>query len=433
MFRKFVKALIPQPIFDRIEPFGHLCEAILANLVYGFPAKKLKVIGVTGTDGKTTTSTLIQRLLQEAGYRTALMSTITFDDGSGPVPNPTRLTTIGAMDMFKKLRKIAAAKPDFLVLETTSHALAQHRVWGVPYHLAVMTNVTHEHLDYHRTFENYRNAKLSLFKLANANSRGLRVGVINADDPSAQLFADAIAIPLLYGLSAGNLLAYNIKTATNGSSFLASYGDRSFNITVNLPGGFNVSNALAAIGAGIALGLSDRQIEAGIAGLKSVEGRMNTIMAGQDFNVIVDYAHTPESFEKIFNEVRAITKGRMICVFGSAGRRDDTKRGLQGQVAGRLSDLVIVTEEDDRDEDGQAILTEIGDGAIMKGKQLNKDLFLIHDRTAAIKFAIDNAAPGDTVLLLGKGHEQSILSADGKHPWDEAATARRALGERIRR
>lgn len=427
MFRKLVKAVIPGPIFDRIEPLGHWGEAVLANLVYGFPARKLKVIGVTGTDGKTTTSSLIQAMLQQSGYQVALMTTISIDDGNGPQPNPTRLTTIGAMAMFRQLREIARAKPDFLVLETTSHALAQRRVWGIPYHLVVMTNVTHEHLDYHRTFEKYRDAKVRLFKLANANKRGLRTGIINGDDASADLFRAEIAKSITYGLKKGDLLASNVKSAPYGSLFRATYLDRTLNISVNLAGSFNVANALAAAGAGIALGLTNQQIEEGIAALKYVEGRMNTIDEGQNFSVYVDYAHTPESFEKIFNEIRPLTSGRMIVVFGSAGRRDAAKRGLQGQVAGRLADLVVATEEDDRDEDGQAILKQIAEGAVMKGKTLEKDLFLIHDRTKAIQFAITQAQPGDSVLLLGKGHEKSILSNDGKHAWDEAAVARQIL------
>lgn len=426
-FRELVKKLIPKPIFRAIEPYGHWAEAVIANFRYGFPARGLNVIGVTGTDGKTTTCTLIQKMLQESGKKVALMTTISIDYGDGPVPNPTRLTTIGAMELIRQLKKIQAAGPDWLVIETTSHALAQHRVWGIPYSVAVMTNVTHEHLDYHKTFENYRDAKLQLFKLTNRNHRGLRAGVANADDPSGRRFANAVKHPITYGKTVGELRASDIHTNPSGSRFVAHYQERKLDIQVNLPGSFNVSNALAAIGAGIAIGLTNQQIEQGIAALKSVEGRMNTIDEGQDFTLIVDYAHTPESFEKIFAEVKPLTKGRLIAVFGSAGRRDAAKRAIQGEMAGKFCDIVIATEEDDRDEDGQMILESIAGGAEKYGKTKDRDLFLVHDRSAAIHRAVDLAEAGDTVLLLGKGHEKSILGNQGKRPWDEAAAARAAL------
>lgn len=433
MFRKVVKAVIPAPIYNAIEPYGHWAEAIIANFKYGFPARDLKIIGVTGTDGKTTTATLIQKMLQESGQKVALMTTISIDLGDGPRPNPTRLTTIGAMSLFRQLQQIRDARPDWLVLETTSHALAQRRVWGIPYSVAAMTNVTHEHLDYHKTFERYRDAKLKLFQQTNRNRRGLRVGVANGDDPSGRLFARAIKNPILYGVKAGELRASDIKTSPTGSQFVVHYQERKMDIKVNLPGSFNVSNALAAVGAGIAVGLSNGQIEQGIAALTSVEGRMNTIDEGQDFNVVVDYAHTPESFEKIFHEFKPLTKGRMIAVFGSAGRRDAAKRAIQGEVAGKFCGVVIATEEDDRDEDGVMILNEIVGGAEKSGKVRDKDVFAIHDRTEAIGKAIGLAEPGDTVLLLGKGHEKSILGKDGKRPWDEAGEARAALQQRLKK
>lgn len=433
MFRGIVKKIIPGPAFDFIEPYGHWGEAILANLIYGFPALNMKIIGVTGTDGKTTTSTLIQKMLQESGYKVAMMTTISIDYGDGPMPNPTRLTTIGAMELVRQLKKIKAAKPDWLVLETTSHALAQHRVWSVPYSVAVMTNVTHEHLDYHKTIENYRAAKLKLFKQTNRNLRGLRAGIANADDPSGQRFARAIKHPITYGIKMGELRASGIKTSPAGSKFVAQYQERKLDIEVNLPGSFNVSNALAAVGAGVAIGLSNELIERGIAALQSVEGRMGTINEGQDFTVIVDYAHTPESFTKVFTEMRPLTKGRMIAVFGSAGRRDAAKRAIQGEVAGKYCDVVVATEEDDRDEDGMMILDAIALGAEKSGKVRDKNLYLIHDRTEAIQKTIEKAQAGDTVLLLGKGHEKSILGNAGKRLWDESAEAHKALKARLKK
>lgn len=425
--RELVKKLIPTKLFHKVEPYGHWVEAILANIVYGFPARKLKVIGVTGTDGKTTTSTLITAMLRDSGFKVGMMTTISLDLGDGPIPNPTRLTTVTSFSLQRGLKQLAKAGVDWVVLETTSHALAQHRVWGVPYSVVAMTNITHEHLDYHGTFESYRDAKKQLFELCNANTKGLQIGVANADDPSGELFARAIEHPVRYGLKKGDIRAVKSTTTTTGSIIEAHTPKGELNLKVNLPGSFNVYNALAAAGVGQAVGLSNEQIEKGIASLDSVEGRMTTIDEGQNFSVIVDYAHTPVSFEKIFNEIRPVTKGRMIVVFGSAGRRDEAKRPLQGDVAGRLCDVVVVTEEDDRDQDGEQILNQIGEGAQRAGKVRNKDLFLVHDRARAIAKAIEMAKAGDTVLLLGKGHEKSILTNFGKKDWDEMAVARKAL------
>jgi UDP-N-acetylmuramoyl-L-alanyl-D-glutamate--2,6-diaminopimelate ligase len=205
-----------------------------------------------------------------------------------------------------------------------------------------------------------------------------------------------------------------------------------YQINTSLPGQFNVYNALAAACVGEVIGLSTEEIVKGIGSLESVAGRMNTIDEGQDFGVIVDFAHTPDSFEKLLPEVKKITKGRLICVFGSAGRRDKTKRAVQGELAGKFSDVVVVTEEDDRDENGQAILEEIASGAEKAGKQKDKDLYLIHDRTQAIEWAINNAEAGDIVLLLGKGHEATIERADGEHPWNESEVARQAIRSRLK-
>lgn len=428
--RELVKKLIPTKLFKKVEPYGHKTEAILANIIYGFPARKLKVIGVTGTDGKTTTSTLISAMLREAGYKVGMMTTISLDLGEGPIPNPTRLTTVTSFSLQRGLKKLAKAKVDWVILETTSHALAQHRVWGVPYSVVAMTNITHEHLDYHGTFEAYRDAKKRLFELCNANRQGLRTGVANIDDPSGKLFAESIEHPIRYGLTQGDINVVESTTSTKGSKIKANTPKGELNLTVNLPGSFNVYNALAAAGVGQAVGLSNEQIEKGIASLDNVEGRMTTIDEGQDFSVIVDYAHTPVSFEKIFNEIRPVTKGRLIAVFGSAGRRDEAKRPLQGNVAGRMCDIVVVTEEDDRDQDGEQILNQIAEGAEQAGKIRNKDLFLIHDRTRAITKAVEMAKAGDTILLLGKGHETSILTNFGKKDWDEAGTARKAIRNR---
>jgi UDP-N-acetylmuramoyl-L-alanyl-D-glutamate--2,6-diaminopimelate ligase len=431
--RTTVKKLIPRGLFPLIEPYGHLAEAVLFNALYGFPARNLKVIGVTGTNGKTTTCFMIHRMLHEAGYKVGMMTTVAYGVGDNIRPQIHHMTTVPVPQLLRRIRRLRAQGAEWLVLETTSHALAQHRVWGVPYSVAVMTNVTHEHLDYHKTFERYRAAKVRLFRKAARNYGGLRTGIVNADDPSWHFFADVIPNVVSYGIERGELRAEHVRSTPAGSDFTVKYKGSALKIHTNLPGSFNVSNALAAAATGVAVGLTDVQIASGIAALKSVEGRMVTIDEGQDFSVIVDYAHTPDSFEKLFNDLRPLVKGRLIVMFGSAGRRDEAKRAVQGKLAGAYADEVVLTEEDDRDIDGMEILNQIASGAEAAGKVQDKNLFLVHDRTKAIAFTLRHAHKGDTVLLLGKGHEKTIERADGENPWDEDATVRSVLKRLLKR
>ncbi|HSH55442.1 MAG TPA: UDP-N-acetylmuramyl-tripeptide synthetase [Candidatus Limnocylindrales bacterium] len=425
--RRTVKKVIPTGLFPAIEPYGHLAESVLFNTANGFPAKDMKVIGVTGTNGKTSTCYMIHRMLVEAGYKTGLMTTVAYGVNNQIKPQVHHMTNVGVPELMKRLKWMRSKKVEWLVLETTSHALAQNRVWGVPYSIGVMTNITHEHLDYHKTFERYRDAKLKLFKRVAANKKGMQTGIANADDPSAEHFLGAVPKPLSYGIDGGVLQASSIKATSEGSQFTATFENRKLNLKVNIPGRFNVSNALAAAAVGISVGLTDEQIEKGIAALQGVEGRMTTIDEGQDFSVIVDFAHTPDSFEKLFKDLKPVVKGKLIVLFGSAGRRDEAKRAVQGRLAGKYADEVIITEEDDRDVDGYKIMQQIAKGAQKAGKVEERDLFLIHDRTEAIQFAIRRATPGDTVLLLGKGHEKTIERADGEHHWDEIGTAAKAV------
>lgn len=425
--RSLVKKLIPASLFSTIEPVGHLGEAVLINAINGFPSRGLKVIGVTGTNGKTSTCYLIHRMLHEAGYKVGLMTTVGYGVGDNIQPQIAHMTTVSVPLLLKRIKDMKAQGIEWLVLETTSHALAQHRVWGVPYSIAVMTNVTHEHLDYHKTFERYRDAKRRLFKLANDNKDGLRTGIINAEDPSAELFAGDVLKPITYGVAKGDIRATNVELKPDGLAYNVTINGQELHIKCNLPGSFNVYNSLAAACTGKVLGLSGEQIERGIAALEGVEGRMTTIDEGQEFSVIVDFAHTPDSFEKLFKDIRPVVKGKLIVMFGSAGRRDVDKRAVQGRLAGEYADEVVVTEEDDRDIDGMKIMNQIAGGAESAGKVRDKDLFLVHDRPQAIEFALKRATKGDTVLLLGKGHEKTIERADGEHEWDEIGITRRAL------
>ncbi|HUD05641.1 MAG TPA: UDP-N-acetylmuramyl-tripeptide synthetase [Candidatus Saccharimonadales bacterium] len=430
-FRKFVKIFIPSGLFPKIEPYGHLGEAVILNTLNGFPARRMKVIGVTGTNGKTSTCFLIYKMLHTAGYKVGLMTTVAYGAGDDIKPQLTHMTSQTVPVLMRRLKMMQSKGVEWLVLETTSQALAQNRVWGVPYSIAVMSNVTHEHLSWHKTFERYRAAKVKLFQMTDRNHQGLRIGILNADDPSAKYFAKAIKNPISYGIEKGAVRAKDVQLLPDGIQYSTEIEGKTYHIKSHLPGSFNVSNSLATVCVGHALGLSEKQIEQGIWALESVEGRMTRIEEGQKFTAIVDYAHTPDSFEKLFKDLRPVVKSKLIVVFGSLGGGDKNKRPLQGQLAGKYADEVIICEEDDRQEDPETIMNDIAVGAELAGKVRGKDLFLIHDRPKAMQSAVDHADTGDTVLFLGKGHEKTIEHADGEHPWDEIGMARKALKKRL--
>lgn len=426
--RKIVKTVIPRGLFQRIEPTGHLVEAVFWNVLYGFPGRSMNIIGVTGTNGKTTTTYLIHHMLVEAGYNAGLMTTVAYGVGTDIKQQMHHYTNVPVRELMQRLRQMRAQGMDWLVLETTSQALVQHRTWGVPYSVAVLTNITHEHLDYHKTFEHYVAAKRRLFQLVQRNKAGLQTGIANADDPVGASFAAETERPVLYGVGQGDIRAVGVKLTKSGIRYNAEVSGETYHIKSSLAGSFNVSNTLAAVCVGRALGLSRQQIEQGIASLRSVEGRMVTVDEGQTYGVIIDYAHTPDSFEKLFKDLRPATKGKLIVMFGSAGRRDEAKRAVQGRLAAEYADEIVITEEDDRDCDGATILEEIAAGAEKAGKERGKNLFLTHDRAEAIAFALSRASsPDDLVLLLGKGHEKTIERANGENPWDELGTTKDAL------
>ena len=424
--RKIVKKLIPKKVFKKIEPYGHLAEAILANAKYGAPSKKMHIIGVTGTNGKTTTTFLIHRMLHEAGFKVGMLSTVAYGVGDDIKPQIQHMTTEKASILQSRLRDFKRSGVEWLVLEVSSHSLAQYRTWGVKYEIAVMTNVTNDHLDYHGSFNNYLESKRRLFKIAAKNGR--KFGIVNADDPNAKKFIDSIPRSVSYGIKSGDLRANKIKLSVDHSTFTANIGKDEYDIRVNIPGEFNISNSLATIAVGREVGLTKKQIEHGIESLDGVEGRMTVVNEGQKFKVIIDFASTPDAFEKLFASIRPLVKGKLISVFGSAGRRDESKRAVQGEIAGRFSDEVILTEEDDRDIDGNMILDQIASGAKKAGKVKDKNMFLILDREKAISFAVGRAKNSDdAVVILGKGHEKTIERADGVHPWSEIETAKKAL------
>lgn len=433
------------PNYNKLVIPYHVLRANLAAHQYGFPGKRMRLIGVTGTNGKTSTCFLIWKMLNVAGHKTGLMTTVAW--GVDKLEKQIEhMTTVDAKTLNYRMKKIADAGAEFLVLEVTSHALAQHRTFGVPIEIAVMTNVTHEHLDYHKTFENYRDAKRRLFKMA-------KYGVVNEDDKSWSYFAKDVKEYITYGINSGILRAKDVKLGAQGVEYSvddgASAGDKyvaddkhargnkyasddMLRIKTMIPGRFTVYNSLAAVAVGLKLGLSKEQISQGILALDSVEGRMNRVDLGQNFEVIVDYAHTPDAFLKVYESVVPGKKGRIISLFGGAGRRDESTRGERGEIAAKNSDIVIITEDDSRDENPAEIAEEFVKGAERVGFLRGKNLLVELDRAKAIQMAIDLAKKDDIVLILGKGHEKTILRATGAVPFEDLKVTREALKKRLK-
>lgn len=423
--RRLVKRLIPTKLFAAIEPYGHLAEAAFFNAINGFPAHGMKVIGVTGTNGKTSTSFLVHRMLVESGVKAGLMTTIAYGAGQDIRPQGYHMTNVPVPELMKRLKWMRAQGVEWLVLETTSMALAQHRVWGVPYSVAVLTNITHDHLDYHKTFECYVAAKQRLFRLANKNRRGLRLGIINAEDVQAERFAGSIKNVITYGVKQGNLRASEVRLTPAGSRYHAKIGADEYAITCQLPGEFNVYNSLAAVAVGRALGLSSQQIEQGIAALDGVAGRMARVDAGQPFTVLVDYAHTPDALKNALQTARTIAEGKVSVVFGATGNRDKSKRPVMGEVAAKLADKIFLTDDETYDEDPATIRQAVYEGIIAAGG--DKKTEVVGDRREAIAAACRAAGTGDVVLLAGIGHQDHRVMAGQKQPWDEAAIAQGIL------
>jgi len=414
-----------------------------ASWWFGDPSRELTVIGITGTDGKTTTSYLAVAALEAAGVRTGMIGTIATRIGGRTDDHAEHATTPEAPELQAALRAMVDAGDQAAVIETTSHALALDRVVGVVYDVAMLTNITHEHLELHGSWEAYREAKLSLFDRLR-NGRGVQkprpvaaTAIVNLDDPSAGLFVGtargAGARVITYGTEpAADIRATRVSEDREGvhADIVTPAGEAT--IDLRLAGRFNVHNALAVVALGDALGLDAARVRDGLAGLDVVPGRMERIDLGQPFGVVVDFAHTPASLTTVLDllaPTAAARGGGLITVFGSAGERDTAKRPQMGKIAGERARLVVVTDEDPRGEDSEAILDEIARGAEAAGRRRGNDLLLIADRRDAIAAAFDAARPGDIVLLAGKGHERSIAGPGGDRPWHERTVAEELLVE----
>ena len=376
---------------------------------------------------------MISTILDAANKRNGLMTTANFKVSGQEQENPTRQSTQEALDIQQFLRRLLDEGVTHAIIESTSHGLELKRVRGCAFDVGVVTNITHEHLDFHKTIENYRRAKARLFEMLDPErDKGLGVkpvAILNQDDVSYEVLRPYCRVPILsYGIDTpAAVRAVDVRLEAERTRFRAVLPDGEVEIVTRLVGRFNVSNCLAAIAATYSLGVSPALIAETLATVQGVTGRMERIDEGQPFTVIVDYAHTPDSLEKVLNILRPLTDGKLMAVFGSAGERDRQKRPIMGKIAAEMTDFFVITDEDPREEDRLHILQEIAEGARSTGKREGEHFLCIADRREAIAAAFARAARGDTILLAGKGHEQSIIIGTSKIPWDDRRVAREEL------
>ncbi len=415
-----MKRFIPQ----KIKNIYHLLQALVASFFYGFPARKIKIIGVTGTNGKTTTVQMIAKILEEAGKKVALASTINFQIGEKKWINRTKFTTLSAFQVQQFIQRAVKKRCQYLILEVSSHSLDQNRVWGLHYNIAVITNVTREHLDYHKTMRKYRQVKLKLFNRASAI-------VVNLDMENPEDFLNNQAREK-YGFSikSSNLRkkikqrqikviqAHNVRLETGGTF----YQIQKINYQLKLPGQFNLENALAATGVGLACGIKEEIISIALAKIQGIAGRMEYVPNEQGLKIVVDYAVTPDSLEKLYTLITNLKKknykqGKVIAVFGACGERDRGKRPIMGQIVDQQADYIILTNEDPYNENPQKILKEITKG--IREKKAEKTFWQILDRREAIKKALQLAKPNDWIIITGKGAEETMAIKKERIIWND--------------
>lgn len=401
-------------LLGKYKNFRHLVTSIVETIKAGYPAKNLIVIGVTGTDGKTTTAHLIYEILKAAGKKVELISTITAPGLHTTTPDATVLQPL--------LKKFLRQGVRYVILEATSHGIDQHRVFGCNFYAAVLTNISHEHLDYHKTFENYRKTKAKLF-------RGVKIAVLNKDDKSFNYFRGSArsAKIISYGINANaNFKAEKIGIDKGRTKFTLNTNGEKYKFQTRLLGNYNISNILAAISLTRDLGIDWPTIKKAISSFKPIAGRMEFIQI-KPFSVIVDFAHTPNGLKSTLDLLRTLDKKRLIAVLGSAGERDTQKRSMMGRVAAELADISIFTAEDPRSDSVHDILDQMADGAQKAGGREGKTFFKIAERGEAIAYAIKIAKPQDIVGIFGKGHERSLAYDHTEHPWSDQEFAKAVL------
>ncbi|QQG43428.1 MAG: UDP-N-acetylmuramoyl-L-alanyl-D-glutamate--2,6-diaminopimelate ligase [Candidatus Daviesbacteria bacterium] len=401
--KKFIKSLLSQKI---INIFFHLPKAILANIYYGFPSRKLTVIGITGTDGKTTTTNMVYQILKEANKKVSMVSTVNAEIAGKVVDTGFHVTSPDPFMVQRFAKQALDHGDEYLILEVTSHALDQFRFWGIKFNIGVITNITHDHLDYHQTWENYFQTKAKLIK-------DIKVAVLNRDEKHFERL-----VHLTHSMS--NIISF-------GFSKTADFNPIKLPLKIKMLGEYNLLNGLAAAAVASELGIDHKIIKQTLENFSNLSGRMQVLKNSRGIKVIVDFAHTPNALEQALKTLRKETKGRLISVFGCAGLRDEKKRPLMGRISTSLADLTVITAEDPRgllDSINQQIVA----GVNHQFKE-NKDYFVVGDREKAIEFAIRKLARrDDTVGVFGKGHETS-MNYDGKTeiPWSDVKVAKKYL------
>lgn len=437
-----------------VVPDGRAALAQLSAAYFDYPSRNLRVIGVTGTDGKTTTSTLIENILLAAGHTVGTITTVAAHIGGQAVDTGFHTTTPDAPAIQHYLAEMVAQGTEYAVIESTSHGFAQRRLDAIDFDTAVVTNITHEHLDMHGSWENYRDAKAMLFRALSTTHkkpRTAKVAVLNADDNTRGVFDFLRAFPsdekVIYTtnehrrtMNTGEIwiAARDISHTPDGLEFAVDTPFGELIIKSPLIGRYNVSNILAAAGAAVGRRIPFGSIALGVHMTREISGRMERIENTRDLTVIVDFAHTPYALENALQTARELARsgssrpyGRVICVFGCAGLRDVQKRAWMGEIAGRLAEVTIVTAEDPRTEPLAQINAQIAEGLHKVGRIRDRDFFIVDDRARAIDFAINTVAgPGDIVMLCGKGHERSMCFGTTEYPWSDREAAREALARK---
>lgn len=395
--------LLPQTVINLGK---HLPKAVLANLKYDFPGKKLKVIGVTGTDGKTTTVNMIYKILLDSHKKVSMISTVNAIVGGKIYDTGFHVTSPDSGIIQKLLSDAVKNGDEYFILEVTSHALEQFRVWGIPFEIGVITNITHEHLDYHKTFQKYLRSKIKLIK-------NTRTAVLNYDDENYQMLKSSAKKRVIsFGL--------NQQADVNPINCI---------LKLAIPGKYNQLNALASVAVAKELGINNEQIIRSLNSLKGIIGRMEEIKNNRDIKIVVDFAHTPNALQLALLTLRESTKGKLISVFGCAGERDTEKRPMMGKISARLADLTILTDEDPRFESNLGIIDQISSGARSAGARLNENLLILPDREKAIRMALSFARRGDVIGIFGKGHEQSMSYQGKELTWSDVQTVKDLLNE----
>lgn len=434
---EFGQGVLPSEVPYVRVPCAAQALAWLSAAFHGFPAHNLVMVGVTGTDGKTTTSNLIHNIMAAAGINAGLISTVNAVIGDEVLDTGFHVTTPDAPAIQGYLARMLASGITHCVLETTSHGLSQHRVDACDFDLAVVTNITHEHLDYHGSSDAYLAAKSRLFEHLSTSfpKRGIqKMALLNRDDDSYHFFRDLLGV--LYSSYGKNptsdLRAEDIECTSVTTRFTASTNRLSFPVETSLIGDFNVMNCLAAIACALhGMDIDPEAIQRGISGMSSIPGRMERIDLGQDFTAIVDFAHTPNSLRCALETVRHLTDRRVIVVFGSAGLRDVAKRSWMGEIAAELADYTVITAEDPRTEPLHEIMEETVVGCIRAGAVEGEEFWRVPDRNEAIHFAASLATSGDVVMLCGKAHEKSMCFGDIEYPWDDRLAMRAAVARQL--